>query len=258
MRAIFRLCDVFAHLNSTKQTVNRTPILLQTVFLVLVASGCGRGDVDVRPVAAPLESCAPLFDGASLNRWTMLGDAEMLVEDSVIVGRGVRSGRNSFLRTDDEYGDFDLNYDFRIDPGFNSGVQIRSHVASDTLRFQHQAGNGDRFEQVTLPGTVYGYQAEIDPSERGWTLEIYEESGRGWLQTFSKTPGQKLIEPGKWHHGRVRAVGDTIRTWLDGSPVATLVDTMSSRGFIALQVHTVYADEDIGKEVRFRDLVLCE
>jgi len=202
--------------------------------------------------------CPALFDGESLDGWTMVGDADARVEDGTIVGSAVMEEGNSFLRTDEVFSDFDLELTFSIDEGFNSGVQFRSAQAEDTLRFDHQAGNGDRYIRVTPPGTVYGYQAEIDPTDRGWTAQLYEESGRGWLQTFEQEPSRLLIQPGLWHHMRIRAEGDSLKTWLDGQHIASMRDTMASAGFVALQVHTVYNEADVGKSVRFRNIRLCE
>ena len=202
--------------------------------------------------------CADLFDGESLLGWTIIGDAEYAIDDGVIVGHAVVQRPNSFLRTNEEYTDFDLSVDFSIDEAFNSGIQFRSAQASDTLRWDHQAGNGSQFTMVAAPGRVYGYQAEIDPTERAWTGEIYEEGARGWLETFNKDPLRRLIQPGVWYTLRIRAVADSLSTWLDGQPVAELRDTLRTNGFIALQVHSVGSPDDAGKTVRFKNIRLCE
>ena len=230
----------------------RTPHALG-LLAALAGAGCASSST-----GGSGAGCTNLFDGESLTGWTRLGGASVTVEDGVIVGSAVREPGNSFLRTDrDDYGDFDLTLAFNVDAGFNAGVQFRSAQAADTLRFRHQAGNGDRFVRVTAPGTVYGYQAEIDPTPRAWTAELYEEAGRGWLDTFAKTPARRPVVPGRWHRLRIRAAGDRLQTWLDGRPVADLRDTAARQGFIALQVHAVYADADVGKRVRFRDVRLC-
>lgn len=250
------------------------PAAVFVVALALAATGCGGDTPDPTgelPANAPGSSqatsnvsdagCRPLFDGESLAGWHRIGDAELTAESGMIIGRAVHGIPNSFLATDDAFGDFDLSLAFNVDEAFNSGVQFRSEQASDTLRFPHQAGNGNRFTQVTRPGRVWGYQADIDPTSRGWTANIYEEAGRGWLQTFPSNgePAIELhpIEPGAWHALRIRAAGDTIQTWLDGDPVATLVDTLRSEGFIALQVHAVGTPEETGKSVRFRSIEMC-
>ena len=205
----------------------------------------------------PGEQCIAPFDGHSLEGWTVIGNAGISVEDGVIMGRAVHGVANSFLRTDQTYGNFDMTLEFNVDAGFNSGVQFRSAQAVETLRWNHQAGSGRQFTMITEPGRVFGYQSEIDPSERGWTAEIYEEGARGWLQTFIKEPTRRQIRPGSWHRMRIRAHGDMINTWLDGELIADLSDSMRSEGFIALQVHSVGTPEDAGKTVRFRAIQLC-
>ena len=224
-------------------------LLASVTFAAALLSGCA---------GAPDRACENLFDGTTLAGWTALGDASYTVEEGSIVGRAVYGVPNSFLRTDREFADFDLSLEFQVDAGFNSGIQFRSAVAADTMRWNHQAGNGDRFVQVSAPGRVYGYQSEIDPTDRAWTAEIYEEGARGWLETFVKQPAKRMIEPGRWHAVRIRAVGDSLKTWLDGAPVAALRDTVRSSGFVALQVHAVGTPEEAGKTVRFRGLQLCE
>jgi hypothetical protein len=218
-------------------------------ILILIVTGCA---------SQAQQQCTALFDGHSLNGWQLIGDANITVEDGVIIGRAVHGIPNSFLRTELVYGDFDLRLEFKVDAGFNSGVQFRSAQAVGPRQWSHQAGNGQLREITNEPGQVFGYQAEIDPSERGWTAEIYEERARGWLQTFAKEPAARQIETDTWHRLRIRANGDSIQTWLDGSPVADLTDSMRADGFIALQVHAVRTPEDAGKTVRFNNIQLCD
>ena len=62
---------------------------------------------------------------------------------------------NTFLATTKNYGDFILEFDFKIDDGLNSGVQLRSESKKD---YQN--------------GRVHGYQFEIDPSKRELGQEV--------------------------------------------------------------------------------------
>ncbi len=162
-----------------------------------------------------------LFDGRTLEGWRRFGgEAGFSVEDGAIVGVARTSKRNSFLATEMELGDFELELEFRVDPGLNSGVQVRSEVAPD--------------------GTVRGYQVEIDPTQRSWTGGIYDEERRGWLFPIEHDPrAQKAFRSGSWNRLRVECRGAVLRTWLNGVPVAYLVDGMTPRGFVALQVHAV-------------------
>ncbi|MCH2024275.1 MAG: DUF1080 domain-containing protein [Verrucomicrobiales bacterium] len=180
-----------------------------------------------------------LFDGKSLKGWNQKGGkAKYSVEENCIVGRTVPRTPNSFLCTDKKYGDFILEYEFKIDPRLNSGVQIRS--------------------QENQNGRVYGYQVEIDPDtdrNRMWTAGIYDEGRRGWLNDLSKNEAaRKAFKPNEWNNIKVRAVGDSIRTWLNGVPAADLVDSMTQSGFIGLQVHGIGNKADGPYEVRWKNI----
>ena len=164
---------------------------------------------------------------------------EYTLEDGVVVGTAVIETPNSFLATTEEYGDFALQLEFRIDEGLNAGVQIRSHSDPDYRN-----------------GTVHGYQVEIDPSERAWSAGIYDEARRGWLFPLSVNPAaSRAFRQGDWNHLYIEAIGPEIRTWLNNVPATFLIDEMTPQGFIALQVHSVGPD-DGGLQVRYRNVLL--
>jgi hypothetical protein len=182
-----------------------------------------------------------LFDGKSLDGWVQRGGhARYTVEDGQIVGSTRPNTPNSFLCTERAYADFELEYDFKVHPKLNSGVQIRSE--SDPAHNK---------------GRVHGYQVEIDPSDRAWTAGVYDEARRGWLAPLGKNEAaQKAFKQDEWNHVRVRAVGDSIKTWLNDVPAANLVDAMTLSGFIALQVHNTRSTEPLS--VRWRNLRIRE
>ena len=181
-----------------------------------------------------------LYNGKNLDGWrTLSGTAEFRVEDDEIVGISKIGTPATYLATKEEYGDFILEYEAKIDQGINSGVQIRS-----LSRPEYQDGR------------VHGYQIELDPSPRAWSGGIYDEGRRGWLYNLEKNPQAKMaFKNGQWNQFRIEAIGNLIRVWLNGIPTADLVDDMTSHGFIALQVHGIGEDrEKEGKTVRFRKI----
>jgi hypothetical protein len=188
------------------------------------------------------EGFVPLFDGRTLDGWHQLGGkAAYRAEDGQIVGATRPNQPNSFLCTDREYGDFVLELEFKVDPELNSGVQIRSE---STPEYQK--------------GRVHGYQVEIDPSDRAWSAGIYDEGRRGWLAPLKDNePARKAFRQGQWNRVRIVAKGDSLRTYLNGVPAADLIDAMTPRGFIGLQVHGVGGRTD-PIEVRWRDLRIRE
>jgi len=183
----------------------------------------------------------PLFDGKTLNGWTQKnGNAKYTVEDGAIVGTTVLNTPNSFLCTEKMYADFILEVELLVEAGMNSGIQIRSHSYKDYNNYR-----------------VHGYQVEIDTSTRAWSGGIYDEARRGWLFDLKDKPeAQKAFKLGQWNHYRIEAIGDRIRTWVNGVPVADLTDDMTATGFISLQVHgSKQADKKIKwRNIRIQDL----
>jgi len=183
-----------------------------------------------------------LFDGKTLNGWkTATGSAKFSVEQGMIVGTSVPDSRNSFLITEREFDDFVLELDVRIDDtSNNSGIQIRSH-------FNPDGNNGQ--------GQVYGFQYEIDPSPRSWSGGIYDEGRRDWLYPVSLNSQANTPMPvGSFNHVRIECIGNEVRTWLNGKPVAYVVDEMDKKGFIGLQVHAVSKPELAGRKVFFKNI----
>jgi len=191
------------------------------------------------PAAAGDEAAwRALCDGKTLNGWIQRGGKALYtVEDGVIVGTSVAGTSNSFLCTERSYGDFILELEVKVDPSLNSGIQIRSESSGDYQNWR-----------------VHGYQVEIDGSARAWSGGIYDEAGRGWLADLSRNEAaRKAFKPEGWNAYRVVAVGDSIKTWVNGVPAADLVDSETLVGFIALQVH---ATDKPGTKVMWRNLRL--
>lgn len=180
-----------------------------------------------------------LFNGKDLKGWKQLnGQAKYTVENGEIVGTTVPDTPNSFLCTEQDYGDFILELDLKVDMSMNSGIQFRS-----LSKPEHNNGR------------VHGYQMEIDPSERKWSGGIYDEAARGWLYNLNFNPeGQKAFKNGEWNKYRIEAIGSTIRTFINGIPTACLIDDMTPKGFIALQVHAIGKNAVAGKQIRWKNI----
>lgn len=204
-------------------------------FLLLFCSfGCSV------PLFAQAKKWTPLFNGKNLDGWVQKGgQARYTVEKGTITGTSTPNTPNSFLCTTAEYDDFILELDLAADDGLNSGIQIRSQV--------NTAQNN---------GHVFGWQVEIDPSARAWSGGIYDEGRRGWLYIPEINPeGKKAFRTGgQWNHYRIEAIGNIIRTWVNGVPAAFLADTLLEKGFIALQVHSIDKPELAGTQVRWRNI----
>src|SRR5690606_38380285 len=140
-------------------------------------------------------SWQPLFNGKDLSGWKQLnGKAVYTVENGEIVGTTVPNEPNSFLATEEDYGDFILELELKVDPAMNSGIQFRSQSLPSYKN-----------------GRVHGYQMEIDPSPRQWSGGIYDESRRGWLYPLElNEAGKKAFKNGEWNKYRIECIGNTI------------------------------------------------
>lgn len=177
-----------------------------------------------------------LFDGSDLAGWEQVGgSARYEVHGSEIVGHTVPDSPNSFLVTKANYSDFILEFETRVDPSMNSGVQIRSHVGDNE--------------------TMQGYQVEVDPTDRRFSGGIYDEKRRMWMYPLTRNEkGLDAFRNGQWNHFRVEAIGDSFRVWVNGIQTADMVDNMTADGFIGLQVHSIDDPELVGRTVRWRNI----
>ena len=193
------------------------------------------------PVFAAESGWVSLFDGKSLDGWVQHnGTATYRVEEGTVVGKTVEGSANSFLCTKKNYGDFELQFEVKVDDALNSGVQIRSVSKSDVKK-----------------GRVHGPQVEI--ATNGTAGFVYGEAlGTGWLSKDRSNPkAQAAFKKGAWNKYRIKAVGKHIETWVNGVPVANLTDNESKMmtGFISLQVHSI--KKGTGPyEVRWRNIRL--
>lgn len=212
--------------------------LLILLLLTFVVISCSEKNSKKNNVSSG-DEWIELFNGKDLSGWVQRGgEAKYTVEDGQIIGTTVPDTPNSFLCTRKNYSDFILELEVKVDTALNSGIQIRSQSNPDYK-----------------DGRVHGYQVEIDPSERAWSGGIYDEARRGWLDDLEGQPeAQKAFKNGEWNTYRIKAIGDTIRTWVNGVPVANLVDSVDSSGFIGLQVHST--DEKEPLQVRWRNIRL--
>lgn len=180
-----------------------------------------------------------LYNGKDLSGWRLLGGkAKYEAVGDEIIGTTVSNTPNSFLATEKEYGDFILEVELFVHPLMNSGIQFRSESKPE---YQN--------------GRVHGYQMEIDPSARAWSGGVYDEGRRGWLYNLELHQAAKTaFKNNEWNKYRIECIGNSIRTWVNGIPVAHLIDDMTTKGFIAMQVHAIPASEPAGRQIRWRNI----
>ena len=209
-----------------------------------------------------------LFNSKDLTGWTVRsGTAKFEVDDGMIVGTTVPMSPNSFLCTDREYEDFELELEVHCDPGLNSGIQVRSQIAEEGTQVTITK-NPKKPKTITLPkDRVYGYQVEIAKAESGRSGGVYDEARRFvFLDDLDGKPeAQAVFKDDQWNHIRIRCDGDRIQTWVNDVACADVRDKLDRKGTIGLQVHgniavtgRVIKKEYHKHQVRFRNIRIRE
>ena len=227
-------------------SVRLCPALLLSVATALLAPAASAADAGWKD----------LFNGKNLEGWEQhSGKAEYRVEDGVIVGKTVAGTPNSFLCTKQEYGDFILEFEFKVANEMNSGVQFRSQYYTKETEAEIK-GKKKKFPA----DRVHGYQYEIDPSPRAYTGGVYDEARRGWLFDLKENEAaRKAFKKGDWNQARIECRGDHIQTWINGVKAADFKDGLTLKGLIALQVHGIgNGKKKPGEEVRWRKIRINE
>lgn len=212
------------------------------IFMMLASALLFLTGVARSMAQSPEDGWQVLFNGKDLTGWRELnGKHKWEARDGMIIGTDVHGQPNGFLCTEADFGDFILELEVSIDTLMNnSGVQFRSRSTADYLN-----------------GRVHGYQMEVDPKPQRWSGSIYDEGGRrGWIYTTElNLPAKNAFKNSQWNKYRIECFGTTMRTWVNGIPVAHLVDAECAKGFIGLQLHANNPTDPPGShQVRFRNI----
>jgi hypothetical protein len=212
-----------------KMKINKLLLLAGLICLMTVSSFGQK----------PKQEWTELFNGKNLRGWKKLnGEAPFIVENGMITGISKAGTPNTFLATNQEYTNFILEYDMKMDEGLNSGVQIRSKSLPEYNN-----------------GRVHGPQVECEDSRRGWAGGIFDEARKGWRYPLEYNPGAKTAyKKGEWNRFKVLAWNNHIMTWINDVPVANLVEEDVETGFIALQVHSIRNADLEGKKIQWRNI----
>jgi hypothetical protein len=162
----------------------------------------------------------PLFDGKTLDGWQGATDG-YVAEDGVLACKRESGGR---LFTEREYGDFVLRFEFKLEPGGNNGIAIRSPMDGRPSRagmeiqvLDDTAPKYARLKPYQYHGSIYG----LVPAQRGhlkpvgeWNCEEILCDGSHMRVTLNGTvivdaDLSKIDQPmdGRDHPGRFRTQG---------------------------------------------------
>lgn len=206
-------------------------------------------------IAAPApagEEWTDLFNGKSTKGWKNPYDwGEVKFVDGEI---HLTADKKFFLVTEKDYGDFVFEAEIRLPEGqANSGFMFRCHVEKNK---------------------VYGYQAEVDGSDRCWSGGLYDEGRRGWVWPsdskrskdksmlsyeeeskahFKKPEVKGALKRTGWNKYRIECRGDHIQVFVNGVKTTDIKDSTDAKGPIGIQHHG-----EKGQTYKFRNLRIRE
>lgn len=178
--------------------------------MLIRRSGC-RAVVAVALFALTLTACAPnqtttatsgwrpLFNGTSLQGWRSFKTQTPPAGWSIVDGMLVRTGRGGDIMTVDQFGDFELELDWKVQPGGNSGVIYRiveegnaTYMSGLEMQVLDDSKHRDGGNPLTSAGALYG----LYPAPRG------------------------IVKPaGEWNAARLVVKGQRVEHWLNGTKV---------------------------------------
>ena len=201
-------------------------------FSLIAMVGCITQLAHAEEATAEEEGFTTLFNGKDLTGW--IGSTTGYeVRDGILVcpaGKG-KGGR---IFVDKEYANFVFRFDFKLTPGANNGLGIRTPTKGD-------------------PAYV-GYEVQIldNSSERYAKLKDYQFHGSIYKLAAAKRGHLKPV--GEWNSEEVIADGNEITVILNGTVIVDKFDVSAakrpSKGHVGFLGH--------GSEVEFRNVRIKE
>ena len=184
-----------------------------------------------------------LFNKKDLSGWhNPYSHGEFKVVKGVIE---LVANKKFFLVYDKQFSDFILEAEIKLPQGkANSGFLFRSQKREN--------------------GSMFGYQAEVDGSDRKWSGGLYDEGRRGWIHPKKPIENpyndkhwtkerSNAFKRNTWNQYKIHCEGEHIQIWVNGVKTTDLKDSTDAKGFIAIQHHG-----EKGQVYRFRNIKIFE
>ncbi|MEM6570706.1 MAG: family 16 glycoside hydrolase [Planctomycetota bacterium] len=200
--------------------------------------------------AAPADAFIDLFNGKNLEGWTWVPWTQnnnsapaFEVQDGLMINRATPIG---YLRTDASYGDFELEFDWRMNPqtrqGGRAGVMIRMQPTKQRAR---AAVQNDIFWPRAIDVRLGTNEAGDVHAVRDFPMQADRRRFNGLVARRMRNMEHRS---GEWNHSYVRLERGELVVRLNGEVVNAATAVGGAPGPIAIK-----AD---GVEVQFRNVTL--
>lgn len=162
----------------------------------------------------------PLFDGKSLDGWTVLR-----CEAEVDGGNILLKAGNGVVHTDKQYSDFVLEFEWKAlrEKGYDSGIYFRCELPKGKSPWPAR------------------YQANLRQGQEGNVGCVKGATSKG------------LVKAGQWNHFRLALKGTAVSLEINGKPAYKADGIQQAKGYICLQ-----AEIPGGGQFRFRNIRIAE
>jgi acetyl esterase/lipase len=186
------------------------------------------------PAPTQAEKPSP-FDGKILDRWTTVDGKPVpagweVVDGEIHLIRKKDAPRGGTIVTADEFGDFDLSFEFKIAPKGNSGIKYRVR---------------------SYEGKVLGLEYQVY-DDVGTKTSLQSKNATGSIyDLFEPGKNKKLKPAGEYNTARIIVRNDRIEHWLNGERIvaATVGDAEWKRRVAQSKFHDAedFSENHFGK-----------
>lgn len=142
-----------------------------------------------------------LFDGHSTDGWRRYGSNKPIKGWQAIDGELVRTSKAGDLITVQQFSDFELELEWKVESGGNSGIFFRADeseryifLTAPEMQILDDASHRDGKSPLTSAGANYA----LHPAPRG------------------------VVNPaGEWNHARLRVIGNQVTHWLNHQQIVS-------------------------------------
>ncbi len=152
-----------------------------------------------------------LFDGKNLNNWYAwkINDGTSTTGWEIVNGELTTNGKEGDLVSKKEYGNFEMEFEFKISEKGNSGViyKVQEKDKKEVKDQPYKYGPEYQIiDDVNYPGTVK------DVHKTGGNYDVYAP-----LDLTAVKPA------GEWNKGKIKIKDNKVEHWLNGKKVAEYV-----------------------------------